>query len=143
MCCSHKTQVYNESVRDLLGSDGSEEAVDLEIRVGKGARGGPSVYVEGLVECDVSNMREVEHLMRQGSRNRATASNNVNEHSSRSHLVLTLKVVATRRDTGTTAHGKLNLIDLAGTFSTAAARFNYNTHHYVLTRTSLQQALKG
>jgi len=107
-------EVYNEAVRDLLGTQDGEDTVDLEIRVGKGARGGPSVYVEGLAECDVSAMSEVEHLMRQGSRSRATASNNVNEHSSRSHLVLTLKVVATRRDTGLTTHGKLNLIDLAG-----------------------------
>ena len=106
-------EVYNEAIKDLLGS-GGDAASDLEIRVGKGSRGGPSVYVEGLVECEVSALEEVERLMREGGRSRHVGSNNVNEHSSRSHLVVSVSVVATRRDTGLTAHGKLNLIDLAG-----------------------------
>ena len=108
--------MYNEKVKDLLGCTGEDDAAaaDLEIRVGKGPRGAPSVFVEGLVECEVQSLDEVEHLMLEGQRNRHVGSNNVNEHSSRSHLVLCVKVTATRRDTGTTAHGKLNLIDLAG-----------------------------
>ena len=110
-------QVYNEKVKDLLGGEGGEDATtaDLDVRVGKGPRGAPSVYVEGLVECEVQSLDEVEHLMTEGQRNRHVGSNNVNEHSSRSHLVLCVKVTATRRDANkTTAHGKLNLIDLAG-----------------------------
>eukprot|EP00636_Phaeomonas_parva_P018397 CAMPEP_0118853442 /NCGR_PEP_ID=MMETSP1163-20130328/2029_1 /TAXON_ID=124430 /ORGANISM="Phaeomonas parva, Strain CCMP2877" /LENGTH=149 /DNA_ID=CAMNT_0006785993 /DNA_START=69 /DNA_END=518 /DNA_ORIENTATION=+ len=44
-----------------------------------------------------------------GGEHRSTASNNVNEHSSRSHLVLQVKVL--RRGS---QHGLLSLIDLAG-----------------------------
>lgn len=103
-------------MKDLLGCTGEEDAAaaDLDVRVGKGPRGTPSVFVEGLVECEVTSLDEVEHLMQEGQRNRHVGSNNVNEHSSRSHLVLCVKIVATRRDTGVMAHGKLNLIDLAG-----------------------------
>ena len=97
-------------MKDLLGCTGEEDAAaaDLDVRVGKGPRGTPSVFVEGLVECEVTSLDEVEHLMQEGQRNRHVGSNNVNEHSSRSHLVLCVKIVATRRDTGVMAHGKLN-----------------------------------
>jgi hypothetical protein len=38
----------------------------------------------------------------------------MNEHSSRSHLVITLSVLGANRKTGAKVIGKLNLIDLAG-----------------------------
>jgi len=66
------------------------------------------------VECEVGGLREVEELMALGSRHRTVGNNNVNLHSSRSHLVLQVKVAGTNRRTGTRVYGKLNLIDLAG-----------------------------
>mmetsp|Transcript_7448 Transcript_7448/g.14999 ORF Transcript_7448/g.14999 Transcript_7448/m.14999 type:complete len:766 (+) Transcript_7448:203-2500(+) len=100
-------EVYNETVCDLLvrGSGGT----DLAIRKNK-----EEVFVEGLTECVVENATDVEELMQLASRNRSTASNNVNEHSSRSHLVLSVKVAGVNRISGTRIVGKLNLIDLAG-----------------------------
>jgi hypothetical protein len=38
----------------------------------------------------------------------------MNEHSSRSHLVITLSVLGANKKTGAKVIGKLNLIDLAG-----------------------------
>ena len=110
-------EVYNEAISDLLnGGNGkaSSAEADLDIRVGKGSRGGASVYVEGLVECDVSSLEEVEHLMKQGARNRHVGATNMNEHSSRSHLVLSVNVTGTARKGNVKIYGKLNLIDLAG-----------------------------
>ena len=100
-------EVYNETVCDLLvrGAGGT----DLAIRKNK-----EEVFVEGLTECVVENAADVEELMQLASRNRSTASNNVNEHSSRSHLVLSVKVTGVHRVSGTRIGGKLNLIDLAG-----------------------------
>ena len=72
------------------------------------------VYVEGLVECEVKNSRDVEDLMSLAGKNRTVANNNVNEHSSRSHLVLSCVVEGSNSVTGTKTTGKLNLIDLAG-----------------------------
>mmetsp|Transcript_12391 Transcript_12391/g.33681 ORF Transcript_12391/g.33681 Transcript_12391/m.33681 type:complete len:215 (-) Transcript_12391:151-795(-) len=107
-------EVYNEAVKDLLVVDADGPGASLEVRVGKGARGAPTVYVEGLVECEVRSLEEVEQLIEMGVTNRHVGSNNFNEHSSRSHLVFTVKIVAVNRTTGATTNGKLNLIDLAG-----------------------------
>jgi len=107
-------EVYNESVMDLLNSEkakrgGSGIGQDLQIRVNKN-----DVYVEGLVQCEVNSSDDVEELMVMAGRNRTVANNNVNEHSSRSHLVLSCTVTGSNSITGTKTTGKLNLIDLAG-----------------------------
>ncbi|CAM9110909.1 unnamed protein product [Discosporangium mesarthrocarpum] len=105
-------EVYNESIKDLFvepgrGASGSKKH---DVRLDKKGR----VYVEGLVECQVETLQEVEELLQLGSKNRTVGNNNVNEHSSRSHLVLQVLIMATDTDTGQVQHGKLNLIDLAG-----------------------------
>ena len=55
-----------------------------------------------------------------GLRNRATGANSVNEHSSRSHSMLTLHLDSDHQDPEdenlyVTKHGKLTFVDLAGT----------------------------
>ncbi|GMI10527.1 hypothetical protein TrLO_g11170 [Triparma laevis f. longispina] len=102
-------EVYNETVCDLLTQGKAGEGTDLAIRMRK-----DQVFVEGLTECEVESTDDVEELMQLASSNRSTASNNVNEHSSRSHLVLSVKVGGTNKSNGTVINGKLNLIDLAG-----------------------------
>lgn len=62
----------------------------------------------------VETLEEVEELVVLGGRNRTVGNNNVNEHSSRSHLVLQVHITSTHVSTGYVQHGKLNLIDLAG-----------------------------
>lgn len=62
----------------------------------------------------VETLEEVEELVVLGGRNRTVGNNNVNEHSSRSHLVLQVHITSTDLATGYVQHGKLNLIDLAG-----------------------------
>lgn len=56
----------------------------------------------------------MEELIVLGGRNRTVGDNNVNEHSSRSHLVLQVCITITDIATGNTQNGRLNLIDLAG-----------------------------
>ncbi len=46
--------------------------------------------------------------------NRATADTKMNDESSRSHLVLMVRVCATHRHSGEQSVGRLVLIDLAG-----------------------------
>eukprot|EP00903_Cladosiphon_okamuranus_P017656 g16259.t2 len=105
-------EVYNESIKDLFVEPGRSEttANKHDIRVDKKGR----VYVEGLVECEVETLEEVEELVVLGGRNRTVGNNNVNEHSSRSHLVLQVQITSTDVTSGYVQHGKLNLIDLAG-----------------------------
>ena len=42
-------------------------------------------HVPGIIEAKVDNIREAWNVLQIGSNSRAVGSNNVNEHSSRSH----------------------------------------------------------
>ena len=59
-------------------------------------------------------MAEAQNLIHRGLLNRQTASNNVNEHSSRSHLVIGVKVERENKRTGEKIVGLMQLVDLAG-----------------------------
>ena len=59
-------------------------------------------------------MLEVQSLIEKGFLNRQTASNNVNEHSSRSHLVIIVKIERESRKNGEKLLGVMQLVDLAG-----------------------------
>ncbi|XP_068692900.1 kinesin-like protein KIFC3 isoform X1 [Montipora foliosa] len=99
-------EIYNEMLRDLLGNDPSAK---LEIR--KGPEG---IFVPGLTEKQVKNVDEVNKVFAIGKTNRATATTDMNEHSSRSHALLCVTVVGVNQTTGQETKGKLNLVDLAG-----------------------------
>ena len=62
---------------------------DLEVRLGK-----QGTYVHNLSEWPVKTVDDALELFARGQSNRQVASNNVNEHSSRSHLVILVKVGA-------------------------------------------------
>ena len=99
-------EVYNEEIRDLLVNGSYDK---LEVRQGEHGN-----HVPGLTECPVSSIEDVFKLFSQAEMNRATASTNMNEHSSRSHMMLTINVVSENIRTGSSSRGKLNLVDLAG-----------------------------
>jgi kinesin family protein C2/C3 len=99
-------EVYNEDIRDLLVDGGFDK---LEVRQGENGN-----YVPGLTECRVSSIDDIFNLFAQAERNRATTATNMNEHSSRSHMMLTINVTSENIRTGTMSRGKLNLVDLAG-----------------------------
>jgi kinesin family member C2/C3 len=48
--------------------------------------------VPGIVEAKIENIKEVWDVLRAGSNGRAVGSNNVNEHSSRSHWLVRILV---------------------------------------------------
>ncbi|XP_057973799.1 kinesin-like protein KIN-14R isoform X2 [Malania oleifera] len=101
-------EVYNEQIRDLLAA--SPTSKKLEIRqASEGVH-----HVPGIVEAKVENIREVWDVLQTGSNARAVGSNNVNEHSSRSHCMLCIKVEAKNLINGECTKSKLWLVDLAG-----------------------------
>jgi kinesin family protein C2/C3 len=59
-------------------------------------------------------MEQVNELMRQGKNNRAVGKHDMNEHSSRSHSIVTVTVRGQNRVDNAGTFGKLHLIDLAG-----------------------------
>ncbi|KAG7385652.1 hypothetical protein PHYPSEUDO_001214 [Phytophthora pseudosyringae] len=117
--CSMKLsilEVYNEAIVDLLEGGGrapgaASPAVvkGLDVRVGKNG-----VYVENLIEVEVFNEGDVLDLMRLGHSHRSVGSHDFNEHSSRSHLVLSITIETGTKSDARRRTSKLHLIDLAG-----------------------------
>ncbi|XP_042393558.1 kinesin-like protein KIN-14E isoform X2 [Zingiber officinale] len=101
-------EVYNEQIRDLLATSPSNKK--LEVR--QAAEG--FHHVPGMVEAKVENMKEAWNVLQSGSNARAVGSNNVNEHSSRSHCMLCIMVRAKNLMNGECTKSKLWLVDLAG-----------------------------
>jgi kinesin family protein C2/C3 len=107
-------EIYNDEVYDLLdlglssSSTGIPRKKTLDIRL----TAENTVEVPGLVKESVSTVTEVLNVLDRGNSNRATASTNLNEHSSRSHMVLQVEVTSGLGEAMST--GTLYLVDLAG-----------------------------
>lgn len=72
------------------------------------------MFVQDLVRVPVESKDDVLALMARAKGNRATFSTNMNEHSSRSHSILTVYIEAKDQSTGEQTRSKLHLVDLAG-----------------------------
>ncbi|XP_049710227.1 kinesin-like protein KIFC2 isoform X3 [Elephas maximus indicus] len=103
-------EIYNEAVRDLLAPGPPQR---LAVRQGPAGQGG--IQVAGLTHWDVPNLETLNQMLSLGRSNRATAATAMNQHSSRSHalVTLTLRVASLPLGPGTAA-GTLHLVDLAG-----------------------------
>ena len=99
-------ELYMEKLRDLL----DQSKVDLKIRSDK-KRG---IYIEDLTETYISSPEEIYELMRIGSNTRAISSTNMNERSSRSHMLFIVTISQNNTDDLSAKTGKLYLVDLAG-----------------------------
>lgn len=117
-------EIYNDEIFDLLSpaSQGSATAADkkrearitgekatLDIR--RNADG--HIEVPGLTKEPVNCIQDVMDLLKRGNSSRATASTNLNEHSSRSHMVLLVDVNSALEGQPSNK-GCLFLVDLAG-----------------------------
>jgi len=100
-------EIYNEHLRDLLAEKEPEE----ELKILNGERG---MYVPGLTLLEVQTEDDVINAMKRGNSNRSVGRTNMNEHSSRSHSLLSVEVEGENIVAGIKYYGKLHLIDLAG-----------------------------
>ncbi|KAJ6770827.1 KINESIN-LIKE PROTEIN KIN-14F [Salix purpurea] len=136
-------EIYNEQVRDLLVSDGSNRRYPSKLTLtacllkfyklsakflSRGADFTLTIrtldirnnsQLNGLNVPDaswipVSSTQDVLDLMRIGQRNRAVGATALNERSSRSHSVLTVHVYGKELVSGSILKGCLHLVDLAG-----------------------------
>merc|ERR1719223_1218421 len=101
-------EVYNENIKDLLVAPGDTQ-VKLDVKMGEFGN-----HVPGLTTVNVTNISEVLGLLEKADKNRSSTATNMNEHSSRSHMMLTVTIVSEYKETGMITRGKLNLVDLAG-----------------------------
>ncbi|XP_057427423.1 kinesin-like protein KIN-14I [Lotus japonicus] len=101
-------EIYNEQVRDLLVSDGTNKRLEIRSNSHKGL----SVPDASLVP--VSSTHDVIELMNLGQRNRAVGATALNDRSSRSHSCLTVHVQGRDLTSGAVLRGCMHLVDLAG-----------------------------
>ncbi|XP_058868974.1 kinesin-like protein KIFC3 isoform X2 [Acipenser ruthenus] len=102
-------EIYNEVLRDLLSKDPSEK---LEIKINPDGSG--QLHVPGLRVIEVKSFQHIKKILALGQRNRITHGTKMNQHSSRSHALLTITVTGTDLTSEARTTGKLNLVDLAG-----------------------------
>lgn len=103
-------EIYNETIHDLLGDASRYGQIKHEIHHEK--NGKTTVSEMTLVHLDSPS--QVKMMLKKASQNRATGATNLNERSSRSHSVFTLRLTGHNILTGEHTVGILNLIDLAG-----------------------------
>eukprot|EP00803_Ostreobium_quekettii_P009866 evm.model.scf_1058.2 EVM.evm.TU.scf_1058.2 scf_1058:6445-10818(-) len=102
-------EVYNEEYKDLLGK---HLAANEKHKVHHDAHG--NTTVSGLTTVDVSKPENAAELLRRAMEKRAVGATKMNDNSSRSHMVFTLKLDGSNEGTQQHVQGVLNLIDLAG-----------------------------
>lgn len=105
--CVSITEIYNEVIRDLL----APSAKKLDVKLNSDG----TCEVPGLHAEPVSTLADVMKCIDESAKNRATATTEMNDQSSRSHSIVTIKTTCAMKgsDTGTYL-GKIHLIDLAG-----------------------------
>eukprot|EP00040_Diaphanoeca_grandis_P032706 m.198902 g.198902 ORF g.198902 m.198902 type:complete len:1075 (-) comp32712_c0_seq1:40-3264(-) len=118
-CDVEYLEIYNEKVRDLL-SDTPKGELNHSLKVREDPKLGP--YVEGLTARTVTDFQGIDDLMEAGNKNRTTAKTNMNDTSSRSHAVFTLRFTQATFIQGVPCEktSKINLVDLAGSERTSS-----------------------
>ncbi|KAG8854871.1 kinesin-like nuclear fusion protein [Tulasnella sp. 330] len=101
-------EIYNETIADLLGKGG--ENTKHEVKHDKGGR----TSVTDVVVYPLRSPDQVQKLLALAQSRRTVHATLMNERSSRSHSVFTLRITGTNEGTGETCEGCLNLVDLAG-----------------------------
>lgn len=113
-------EIYNETIRDLLPTSRScsdmsraeNSTPGKQYAIKHDANG--NTHVADLTIVDVHSSREVSYLLNQASQSRSVGRTQMNEQSSRSHFVFTLRISGVNESTEQQVQGILNLIDLAG-----------------------------
>jgi kinesin family protein C2/C3 len=115
-------EIYNETLRDLLQpkdeASGKDKVLDVKLAntAADSAAAGcnTATCVPGVHVAEVGCMQDVLDALKRGEANRTVAGTDMNERSSRSHMVLSVYVEGTNVTSGVKTTGKLHLIDLAG-----------------------------
>jgi hypothetical protein len=72
------------------------------------------VQIVGTTKVAIDSESKAQEVIRQASRARSTDATHMNEESSRSHSVFSLKITTTLAESNVRLLGSLNLVDLAG-----------------------------
>ncbi|RLM75632.1 hypothetical protein C2845_PM15G24650 [Panicum miliaceum] len=106
---AYMVELYQDNLVDLLLPKNAKQQ-KLEIK--KDSKG--VVTVENATVVSISSIEELRVIISRGSERRHTAGTNMNDESSRSHLILSIIIESTNLQTQSYARGKLSFVDLAG-----------------------------
>eukprot|EP00064_Thunnus_orientalis_P008308 superscaffoldBa00000979_g8331 len=109
-------EIYNEFLYDLLDAAPSmQPRKRVTLRLSDDKQGNP--YVKDLNWIQVRSAEEAWRILRAGRRNQSFASTHLNQNSSRSHSIFSIRVLHVRPEvnSGQTMHiSELTVCDLAG-----------------------------
>ncbi|XP_027359895.1 kinesin-like protein KIN-14I [Abrus precatorius] len=106
---AYMLELYQDTLVDLLLP---KNAKRLKLDIKKDSKG--MVAVENVTIMSISTVEELNSIIQRGSERRHTSGTQMNEESSRSHLILSIVVESTNLQSQSTARGKLSFVDLAG-----------------------------
>ncbi|KAM7279474.1 hypothetical protein ACFE04_006608 [Oxalis oulophora] len=106
---AYMVELYQDTLVDLLLP---KNAKRLKLDIKKDAKG--MVSVENVTVISISTHEELKSIIQKGSEKRHTSGTQMNEESSRSHLILSIIIESTNLQTQSTARGKISFVDLAG-----------------------------
>ncbi|XP_058180550.1 kinesin-like protein KIN-14I [Rhododendron vialii] len=105
----YMVELYQDVLVDLLLPKSSKR---LKLDIKKDSKG--MVSIDNVTVVSISTLDELNSIIRRGSEQRHTSGTSTNEHSSRSHVILSIVVESTNLQTQSVARGKLSFVDLAG-----------------------------
>ncbi|KAI0502235.1 hypothetical protein KFK09_017182 [Dendrobium nobile] len=105
----YMVELYQDTLVDLLLS---KNAKRFKLEIKKDSKG--MVSIENVTILQVSSFEELMAVIQMGSERRHVAGTQMNDDSSRSHLILSIIIESTNLQTQTIARGKLSFVDLAG-----------------------------
>ncbi|KAK7934228.1 hypothetical protein WMY93_005124 [Mugilogobius chulae] len=122
---AYMLELYNDRLQDLFASAGGEgQAQGKRVEIKRNRKG--VVFAQGAVTKEASSAQQLYALFQQACANRHIAATKMNVESSRSHLIVGIKVESKNLTNGSVSTGKLSLVDLAG--SERAAKTGAKDH---------------
>ncbi|XP_058073306.1 kinesin-like protein KIN-14I [Magnolia sinica] len=106
---AYMVELYQDTLVDLLLP---KNAKHLKLEIKKDQKG--MVTVENATVVPISSYEDLRLIILRGSERRHTSGTQMNEESSRSHLILSIVIESTNLQTQSLARGKLSFVDLAG-----------------------------
>merc|ERR1719382_875490 len=105
-------ELYRQDIVDLLakGVESQTRRKALNVRQDKSG----AVVIENLTEEVVKSSADLDQVVDRGNQQRTVAATQMNSESSRSHLVLIVKIQSVNKETGDKMNGKILIVDLAG-----------------------------
>ena len=117
-------EIYNERIRDLLGDGKKQKEMNFSVQKDEVI----GMMCPGLTSTGITDKEGAATAIALGNTNRSVGATNLNEQSSRSHMIVTLTVFST---------SKVNGAQVTGRHRHRHLRHHLLRHHLHLTTSSL------